>query len=305
MKADEILTAVQVQRVIQKALVFNREIDNIINRIKDILTNTWAKETRDSVIEALRQIDSYGDRITQAQITRVQKQIERNLGRSFATLVERPIFRLQEAAYLIGGREGASHTGARFSFGGPDTKALAALEKNLLFWVGDYYKDDLQQNVNSILTDFFLGGDSVRGVRDRLIEQLGIEFDRAPSYWELLADHTASKVREIGRVAGYERTTINRVQFVARIDERTTDVCRRMNGKIIEVPAMRKQVDRYLDACEGRNPEKVKSAWKWWDDKTINDLSDRKLDKLIAKGEIGIPPLHARCRSLTVAYFGD
>lgn len=41
-----------------------------------------------------------------------------------------------------------------------------------------------------------------------------------------MPDHTATKTREMGRVSGYERAGITRVQVRAHLDERTTDIKR-------------------------------------------------------------------------------
>lgn len=124
--------------------------------------------------------------------------------------------------------------------------------------------------------------------------------NKPKSYWDLLADHICTKTREIGRVSGYEKAGIKYVQFRAHLDDRTTEICKHMHGRIIAVSDMRNQVDGYLAACETQSKDKIKEAWPWVKDSDAKGNTQDMIGK-----KVSLPPLHARCRSITVAYFDN
>ncbi len=187
----------------------------------------------------------------------------------------------------------------------PDTKSLRVLNDNTLFWIGEYYSDNVQESLKATMQDYFTGGYN----RKELATLMRVHFkdlvNKPKSYWDLLADHICTKTREIGRVSGYEQAGIEVVRIRARIDDRTTEFCRRVHGHILSIRDMRGMVDRYLEACETQDKEKIKKAWPWWSDKdSANRLrSPDDINKWISRGKIGPPPYHARCRTITVAEF--
>lgn len=71
----------------------------------------------------------------------------------------------------------------------------------------------------------------------------------------------ATKSREIGRVTGYQRAGIQRVQIRAHLDERTTPCCRQLHGRVIEVQTLVDQRDAYFEAAARGNVDALKDIW--------------------------------------------
>lgn len=118
-------------------------------------------------------------------------------------------------------------------------------------------------------------------------------FGKKPeSYWDLLADHTCKKIREIGRVSGYEKAGIEYVQFRVHLDNRTTKICRAMHVRIIVVKDMRSHVNSYLDACASKNKKKIKDSWPWISDKDAMEIAGKKTSDLIRDKVIMPPFMH-------------
>jgi SPP1 gp7 family putative phage head morphogenesis protein len=278
------------------------DIDRLVDEMKDVLSQTWDKESRAALIEAIRRIDGKQDEITEYELEQIEKTLAKKLGAAFSDKVDDALIQLQEAAFLMGIKEATRGMGVKFAWRLSDIKSMDALNENLMFWVGDYYKENLQKEIKDVLRDFYSGGSDRKKLIEALQNRLGDKFDKSKSYWDLLADHTATKVREIGRVTGYEQAGIRKVEFRARLDEKTTKICRLMHGRIIAVSDMRGQVNGYLDACETQDRTKIKKAWPWITDAQAERYAGMKTEQLVKKG-ISLPPLHARCRSITVAYF--
>lgn len=198
---------------------------------------------------------------------------------------------LNEALYLAGAVEGAGKR-LKFSLGPPDYRALDLIGAQNYFWLMEHYGEDVQRGFDALLNQAYAEGWS----RDRLAEALQQHFrDLKPasrSYFNGLADHIARKLREIGRVAGYERAGITHVKVKAILDERTSKICRALNGRIIPMAALVAQREKILNA---KGKEELKRAAPWLDLGAADELPDH----------YGLPPYHYRCRTVTVAYFAE
>ncbi|KAB2925876.1 MAG: hypothetical protein F9K25_16455, partial [Candidatus Contendobacter sp.] len=199
---------------------------------------------------------------------------------------------LDEALYLAGAVDGAGKR-LKFSLGPPDYRALDLIGQQNYFWLMEHYSGEVQQGFDGLLNQAVAEGWS----RDRLAEALRAHFqDLKPAsraYFNGLADHSARKLREIGRVAGYERAGVTHVKVKAILDERTSKICRAMNGRIIPVAALAAQREKIL-AAQGK--EGLKRAAPWLDaEEVVGDLPPA----------YGLPPYHYRCRTVTVAYFPE
>jgi len=186
----------------------------------------------------------------------------------------------------------------------PDSKSLEILDRNTRFWIGSHYNDNIQEGFRAVLQDYFEGGYNRRDLAELMKTHFRTLGDKGSAYWDLLADHTVTKTREIGRVSGYEKAGIEVVRVKARLDSKTSETCRRLHGTVIAVMDLRRQVEQYMAACESGSKEKIKAAWPWWSDAQAENLtSQNAINRQVARGKIGLPPYHARCRTITVAEF--
>ncbi len=199
---------------------------------------------------------------------------------------------LNEALYLAGAVEGAGKR-LKFTLGPPDYRALELIGKQNYFWLKEHYSSDVQAGFEGLLNQAYAEGWS----RDRLTTALQQHFADLKvgerDYFNGVADHSVRKLREIGRVAGYERAGIQSVKVKAILDERTSDICRCLNGRIIPVATLADQRERILNAS---GKEELQQAQPWLRDLTaLTALPDH----------FGLPPYHYRCRTVTVAYFPE
>jgi len=295
--------SLRLDRII-KATIAELTLNQQVNKYKDLLTNSWNRHTREALITVVNQIEAIGGAVTQAELRAYDAQIAGIMGSPVAEEIRRPVVRLNSGIYQSGAQEVAKDTGVRLSFGLPDTKSLAVIDENVFFWIKNYYPDFAQDKMTARLKEYFTGGLNRQDLLLRFRADFLGEMKKARSYWDLLADHTATKVREIGRVAGYEKAGVEVIRVKARLDDKTTRICRKLHGQVIEVKAVRKQVDRYFKQVQAKNKEGVKRVWPWVTDKQADKIKTQpQVDKLVERGKIGLPPYHARCRTRTVAEF--
>jgi SPP1 gp7 family putative phage head morphogenesis protein len=286
------------------------DLQGLIDEIKNVLSRTWDKAKREAIIEAIRNLERFSGPVTLEELQHQEEIISRRLGADLAVLVRQPVIDVTETVYGLGLRQAAADAGIAGTPGVgirwnlPDLKSLDILNRNTLFWVGDYYNSQVQGGFKEVLQEFFRGGYN----RDQIAEMLEDTFadlgPRSKAYWDLLADHTCTKVREVGRLSGYEQAGIEYLEIRAWLDERTTAICRSMHGRIISVREVRRFVDNYLAACESGDPEAVKQAWPMWSDKNFRaaGIAGTPSGDLTDSG-VGLPPYHFRCRTITVSHF--
>jgi len=262
-------------------------IDTLIDQLKDLLSKTWQAKSQAAIknaIAKLELLDKSSKAITWEEINFIEQQLSKELGVPVAEAISSDLIPISAASYLLGKKD----VGVDIMWNLPDLKSLAILDSSTKYWIGSFYDDNLQEGLRAALQDFYNGGYNRQDMATLLKTHFKDLTDKTDNYWDLLADHICTKTRVIGQVAGYEQAGIKYLKFVAHIDNKTSDICRKMNGKIIKISDTRKQVDKYFKACETNDKNKMKAAWNWNND--------------TVKNKQFLPPLHARCRSITIAY---
>lgn len=152
---------------------------------------------------------------------------------------------------------------------------------------------------------------------------------RAESYWATVSSIYAARSRQYGLFRSYDEAGIEQVIFEAILDERTTEQCYFMDGKILNVG---QTVQRYQDIADDPDPEAVVDRapflqlgknkqgkeviyYKRGNKRVIvadvrraargtkdgsGSYKQRVSDSKLASAGIGPPPIHGHCRSTTV-----
>ncbi len=217
-------------------------------------------------------------------------------------------------AYARGKREGEKLRkseepgGLQFGFNTKDERALAALEQYARKFLSAYYSGwgEFGSSASEILAEllqrYYEEGMTDEELSEELGRKLGDYAQEMQTKMKTAVGHWIFKLAQYGSVAGYEASGIEYAEVVAVIDSKTTDICRRMHGRIIPVGAMRAQLDSALSAGgtgEGLERTHRMFSQKDWKEK-LSGLSSTA--DLLRAGAI-MPPYHFNCRTRTVAYF--
>lgn len=124
-----------------------------------------------------------------------------------------------------------------------------------------------------------------------------------------LVVHTASRIRNVVNVRGYEKAGIEYAEVVAILVERTTEICKEMNGRMIPVTKMSETVNNILSIpIDNRPVEEVRNDLEkvvpFWKDKDTRKIAGSKTSDLLSMG-VALPPYHWRCRTKTAAWFEE
>lgn len=150
-----------------------------------------------------------------------------------------------------------------------------------------------------------------------------INLERSRSYWQVVSSASMNRARTYGQLRGLDEARVARYRFDAVLDERTTNVCRMMDGKVFSVQL---SLGRVEDVSAGGD---VKDLQPWVrqrrrddgrgelfvrrsdGDTTIGIVEESAVGRVDERGrfsdeltedrlaDIGVssPPLHGLCRS--------
>ena len=269
------------------------KFDRASATLKNRLTKNWTasqEEALGNVFRALRRDPA--PLPTKESMDRLVKSLETELGAPLGEAVRRDLQKVIDLTYEAGAKD---ISGAAFSFNLTDERALTALEKHHVYWVGAFYNRNLGERVAALGTQVIEEGLTKTQAGQLFKQTLGTELKKGTdAYWKNFANNTVTRSRTMGDVSGLEFAGAVRYEFVAILDKLTSDVCREMNGKIFEVARAVKQRDRIIDAV---SPDDIRTIAPWPKIKDVNGLTADQMPP----GAI-MPPLHFGCRSRIVIY---
>lgn len=164
-----------------------------------------------------------------------------------------------------------------------DTKAIKAM-RNGFFWASDKYNSNTQTLLKDTIEEAFRGNISRVEISSVLKEIFQGIIDKDENYFKLVADNIISQSQNISRLNQSLKYGVEYFKVRARIDNKTSDFCRWINGKIIPAKHLKKQLNNILDAT---NIDDKKQAAPWQSEPIFGVLP----------ANIGLPPYHGRCRT--------
>ncbi len=235
-------------------------------------------------------VNGDGD-LTQAEILEALNAIEQQMGVRFGASTGTKIAKILGGAYNLGRQTFVSKP----VFNLIDVKAKAFLTDHNTFWIGKHYGESvgprIAKSVRETVIEQGLGRAEAAKV---LAETFGDEFSgKSDSYWGVVAANATTKARNFGAVESFVQGGFEEIEILAMMDERTTDICRYMNGKVFKTEWAVGQRDKMMAAS---TPDLAKLASRWV---TYAEIVGRTPEQLYQNG-ICLPPYHARCRTTVV-----
>ena len=123
----------------------------------------------------------------------------------------------------------------------------------------------------------------------------------AAAYFEGLSATTVTRARNFGQIGLMEEAGITQVVWSSVEDERTSEICLAMNGRVFTIDLVKAQQSKIL---EQTTADAVKELFPWRKDlsefglRRGDKLSSHEASKTLAENGVPIvPPAHFRCRS--------
>lgn len=191
----------------------------------------------------------------------------------------------------------------KYQYNRQDRDILNILDQNNTLFVGKYFDNQVEpiirEQMAKIITEQQTKKDTANAIREMMIGQGKSGY----GYSKMLVETNGTWARSIGKANAMERAEFKQYQFVATVDDATSDICNEMNGKIFSVESAQNVRDEYLsiDASDYNTAVKQLESFSPFIRQTENGWSAggrnySQNDFLNIPG-VMMPPLHPNCRS--------
>jgi hypothetical protein len=196
----------------------------------------------------------------------------------------------------------AEGLGASIDFSQRDKQAVEALSKISVHTAGSYFPDQLADKVSEVVDDVILVrglpvADAAVVLEAEVAGSLGVaakaaiptRFHTNPqAYFSILAQNASVMASSTGRMIAMKDSGVEKYQIYAVIDKRTTNICRRLDGKVFAVDKGMSAVDDLIDSSTKGDIKGLMPFSK-----------DDSVPKWANSGQ-GFPPYHHKCRTQVI-----
>lgn len=196
-----------------------------------------------------------------------------------------------EDIYAKSAIETASEIGVAFSFSNDDTRVIKSVNQSLL-WLKDDGTVKTQEKIKEVLSSALEGDVATLEIGEKLRDSFDGIVDESSNYFTGVSDHVIRQSQSLNRAYQFKNAGVEYVKVKAVVDDRTSAVCRSLNGKLIPIAHVVDQADTIVEA-ETIDDKKEASPWQ-------NKAIEGTLPK-----NVGLPPYHFRCRTIVIAHFED
>jgi len=269
----------------------------------ELLFSEWGKATKKGTSLAVEGLMARDGDLSPEEMEGILGIMDNTIEESFGIGVEGETYKIFNGAY----RRGKTDIYHRFKMENVidwdafDKHAINWLDKHHLYWIGGYYNKTISGKIGRAIGEGMKEGLGRQAIGERLKDFFqkypGIS-NKPDVYWTGLAANGMNRARNFGMIKGYQELGIEYLEVLAVMDERTSEICKMMNGRIIPVANAAGQRDAMMAA---ESPEDIKTISPW--------LKPAQLKGLDTKGIMGkgvtMPPYHFHCRTTVVEKRGQ
>ncbi len=285
--------------------------DKLMLEYYRVLNNAWKTEIRDATRLAIQMLSDIprAEKLNRDSIDKLMGIINAQLGDDFAALVNEPTKAIIDRCVRLGLKDTQVQAPTKTSIGlwGIEDQHLSStIQKQQLFWIGNHFEADVRQNFANTLTKAIEQGYTKEMLADTLKQQFGDIAEKSSYYWQGLAEHTALRIREFGRLQGYKKAKARYYKLVVILDDRTSDICRALAAQdktyplndAIEVMDNLMALDTKSNSLDDAR-DYIKALAPWIKDDQIE--YDSEMNPVSVSGaHTPFPPFHWKCRTSTV-----
>lgn len=284
--------------------------DRMMLEYYKVLNNAWKREIKEAARAAIGMLTEMpkAERVDKRKVDLLLEVINQNLGDDFMMAVSAETKAFVERSLRLGIQDVKTQAKVRINIGlwGIEEQALVAqVQKQNIFWIGQHFGADISQDFRDTLTKALEQGYTKEMLADALKERFSDLGDKGAYYWQGLAEHTALRIREFGRLSGYEKAGAKGYRLVNPMDNRTSEICWALvsQGKVypldvaLEVRDNLMTIDVEKEGLEEAR-ERIKALAPWVKESQIE--RDKEGNPVGVSGaHTPFPPFHWKCRTQT------
>ncbi|MBI2192040.1 MAG: minor capsid protein [Planctomycetes bacterium] len=243
------------------------------------------------------------------ELRAVLAEAERILGPDLAAELEPATRRYLERAFKAGQAVRGVGRAAQTLFDKPRQETVDWLVRHDRFWIGKVFPEQVRDSFRDTIASGIEEGLGRKAIGKRL-RDLMVGTAEVPGKAELynrVAAASVNRANNWGGMFSLEEAGIEEYEFRAVMDQRTSRICRELNGRVFSVPRVMNVVRQALEGP----PSAIESIAPWPTfDAGRNDFfiqtGERRAylggqsEEWLADHGVALPPLHGNCRSVVV-----
>lgn len=264
------------------------------------LTNAHGKGVEEAIAHAMAVGALAGD---PAQLAGIKTATTRALGPNVAAKAYPAIVGATSNAYYSA--RAGSQLASVVDMSMTDRRAIKWLAGDSMYWIGN--APHTMPGPHGMTVGEFIADTVKNGLSDGLsTTEMGATLKGAmkghktasDAYWRGVSANAATRASSMGALASFQAAGVVRYEWLSVMDERTSPVCRELNGQTFEVEHLIDVRNRLMAAGD---PESAKDAWPWVDVNSVITAKDASSpEEALAQIGVSAPPIHFHCRSVVV-----
>tara|TARA_R110000851_G_scaffold1514_7_gene5645 strand:- start:674 stop:3100 length:2427 start_codon:yes stop_codon:yes gene_type:complete len=186
-----------------------------------------------------------------------------------------------------------------------DFRTLNYMKNTDKFYMGKFITDDDTVNrLQQFIYDEFEKGDLPLGQTDgqrKFITNMSQTLEIEEYKIDRIVRTTTNKMRSYASVNYMQQVGVKQFEVLAMIDNKTSDICRKMNGKVFSVPASRARILKVSKSKPSSVPTMTPFVSSVFKAKDLDQLDNLTGEDLLSTHGIFAPPYHGNCRTQIIA----
>jgi len=277
-----------------------RGYKKLLAKLRDAVINAWNDQRKAALNDCIRYLVDRGeDKFTKSDAKAIDQILTAKLGEDLVQVVDTDVRKLTAETLKLGKKEILAPLDIKLSFIVPDKEASKILAEQNLFWIQRHYGNKIKGKMNEITDGYFNSDKTIKQVAEDFEKNFNQLTNQGEQYFYDLAEHQTNTVRELGKVNAMVEAEVEYYEIRAIVDDRTSDICLRLNGTTFPVQRAIEYRDNILSLSD---PEDIKKASPWLTPEEVAALPVNDDD---LPAGLSMPLYHFRCRTTIVSVFKD
>ena len=204
--------------------------DQLMLQYYQVLNNAWKKEVKEAATIAIKALAETpaAERINKKRINTIIQVINSNLSDDFRATIAKDTKTFIEKSVKLGladaGKQAQKMGVSIGLYGIQEQKLTNIITKQNNFWVSQHWSNDLSAKFKAALINSIDQG-VTRNELATQMQDMFKDLNKSSSYWQGFAKHTALRIREFGRLQGYQKAGAKGYRLIVTVDDRTSPIC--------------------------------------------------------------------------------
>lgn len=292
---------------------YKKVVSNFVESYNKTLEEAWAKESDRAIEEAVKEVvNKKKNKTDKAALAAMLVVLADRLKKIINKVGDKKTKALIDGLYKTGKQFTASQLKTKVKITKLDKDVIKSLGKDGPYWIDNFYSTHLSERIEDLgkrtIVDAGIGrvkaGRVMEGVlRNEFALANGIALESAVpaqfagdvgNYTRIVTATVAQRDRVYSGVSAISDAGFKEFEFVAVMDERTSEICQEMNGRRFSIET---GISILENVAKAETPEDFKDVAPW--PKNVDEVrkiagkgSFDQQNKNLAEGGIVLPPLH-------------